>query len=145
MKKIIVVLILCMVFACSIFIGPKTFTLKDYFNEGVLHIYTTHPINETSIYLVGVYMSSSSTGANKNDIIGESLYFNNLEVGSALNKLQAKVKFNEFVKDQNLTIIYAYSKLIPTHKMIKNKKVNLQISTCEEYSVIGWPIIYGSF
>ena len=145
MKKIIVILILCMLFACSIFIEPKTFTLSDYFDSGVLHIYTRHPINSTSIQLANTYMSTSKKGANSKDIIGESLYFNNLEIESAIKTLKAKVKFTEYLKEQKLTIIYAYTSLINCYKTIDHIKVNLQISTCDEYSVIGWPLIYGSF
>ncbi|MBO5910051.1 MAG: hypothetical protein J6Q15_00930 [Clostridia bacterium] len=134
-----------MLFACSIFIRPNEFSLKNYFNSGTLHIYTTHPINETSIQLTNSYISTSRKGATNKDIIGESLYFDNLEVGSAIKTLKAKIKFTEFIKEQNLTIIYAYTLLIPTSKIIDNIKINLQISTCNEYSVIGWPVIYGSF
>ena len=90
-------------------------------------------------------MSLSSRGANKNDIIGECLYFENLEVGSAIKTLKSKVRFTEYIDSQKLTIIYAYSNLIPTYKTINNNKINLQISSCSEYSVIGWPVIYGSF
>lgn len=145
MKKIIVVLLLCLLFACSIFIKPKHFTLKDYFEAGVLHIYTKRPINETSILLANTYMSSNPQGATNKDIIGESLYFTNLEVGSAINILKMKVKFTEYIEEQALTVIYGYSSLIPCYKTINNIKINLQISTCSEYSVIGWPVIYGSF
>lgn len=145
MKKIIVILILCMLFACSIFIKPKDFTLRDYFDSGILHIYTRHPINSTSIQLANTYMSTSKKGASNKDIIGESLYFNNLEIESAIKTLKAKVKFTEYLKEQKLTIIYAYTSLIDCHKIVDNVKVNLQISTCDEYSVIGWPLIYGSF
>ena len=90
-------------------------------------------------------MSTSKKGANSKDIIGESLYFNNLEIASAIKTLKAKVKFTEYLKEQKLTIIYAYSSLINCYKTIDHIKVNLQISTCDEYSVIGWPLIYGSF
>ena len=145
MKKIIVVLIICLLFACGIFVKPKNFSLDTYFENELLHIYTKHPINETSIPLVNTYMSTSCKGLQKGDIVGESMYFTNLEVGSAISTLKAKVKFTEYLEDQHLTIIYAYSKLIPKFEIIKNIKINLQISTCDEYSVIGWPLIYGSF
>lgn len=145
MKKVIVVLVLSLLFACSIFVKPKDFSLKNYFDNGLLHIYTSRPINETSIHLANTYISTSSKGIKKGDIIGESLYFDNLEIGSALKKLKAKVKFTEYLNNQNLTIIYAYTNLISKHEIVNNVKINLQISTCEEYSVIGWPLIYGSF
>ncbi|MBQ7797865.1 MAG: hypothetical protein IJ371_01940 [Clostridia bacterium] len=145
MKKVFIVLILCLLFACSMIVKPKEFSLQNYFNSGMLHIYTNRPINETSIYLANTYMSTSTKGIKKGDIIGESLYFQNLEISSAINKLKAKVKFTEYIDNQNLTLIYAYSTLIPKYEMVNNVKINLQISTCDAYSVIGWPLIYGSF
>lgn len=145
MKKIIVILILCLLFACSIFVKPKEFSLQNYFDSGLLHIYTNRPINETSIYLANTYMSTSKDGIKEGDILGESLYFENIEVGSAINKLKAKVKFTEYIEEQNLTLIYAHTNLISKYEMVNNVKINLQISTCDEYSVIGWPLIYGSF
>ena len=145
MKKVIVVLILSLLFACSVFVKPKEFSLQNYFDAGLLHIYTSRPINETSIALANTYISTSSKGIKKGDILGESLYFNNLEIGSAIKKLKAKVKFTEYLDNQNLTIIYAYTNLISKYEMVNNVKINLQISTCDEYSIIGWPLIYGSF
>lgn len=145
MKKIIVMLMLCLLFACSIFIKPNHFTLTDYFDSGILHIYTKRPINETSLALSNIYISSSNDGASAGDIVGESLYFTNLEVDAALKKLCAQVKFTEYLSEQRLTTIYAYSKLIHSHKFIDKVKVNLQISIADEYAVIGWPVIYGSF
>lgn len=145
MKKIIIVLILCLVFSCNIFIKPKEFSLQNYFDSGLLHIYTNRPINETSIGITNIYISTSNKGLTKGDVIGESLYFDNLEVNSAIQKLKAKVKFTEYLSEQNLTLIYAYTNLISKYEMVNNVKINIQISTCDEYSVIGWPLIYGSF
>lgn len=145
MKKIIVIIVLSLLFACGIFVKPNQFSLSSHFNCGTLYTYTSRPINNTSIELVGNYMSLSSEGAGKGDIIGECMYFDNLEVSAALNTLKAKVKFTEYIDNEKLTVIYAYSRLIPTHKTINNHKINLQISTCSEYSVIGWPVIYSSF
>ncbi len=145
MKKIIVILVLCLLFACNILIKPKEFSLQNYFDSGLLHIYTNRPINETSIAITNLYMSTSKKGITKGDIVGESLYFDNLEVGSAIQKLKAKAKFTEYLDDQNITLIYAYTSIISKYEMVNNVKINLQISTCDEYSVIGWPLIYGSF
>lgn len=145
MKKIIIILLLTLTFACSIFIKPKNFSLQNYFDSGLLHIYTSHPINETSIAITNLYVSSNSKGLKKDVMVGESMYFDNLEVGSAIKKLKAKVKFTEYLDEQNLTLIYAYTKLISKYEIVNNVKINLQISTCDEYTVIGWPLIYGSF
>ena len=145
MKKIIVLLSLALIFTCSIFIKPKDFTLVNYFDEGILYTYTSQPINDTSIHLAGTYMSLNSKGANKDNRIGECLYLDCAEINSVLTKLKAKVKFTEYIEEQQLTIIYAYSNLIPISKTIDNHKVNLQISSCSEYCAIGWPVIYSGF
>lgn len=145
MKKFIVLIILALATSCVIFVKPKTFSLKSYFDKGMLYTYTTHPINDTSIPLTGTYMSLNAEGADKDTIIGECMYFDNLEVGAALKSLKAEVKFTEYIDEQHLTIIYAYSKLIPISKNMNNHIINLQISTCNEYSVVGWPVIYGGF
>ncbi len=145
MKKFIVMLVLSILFACSIFIDKKPFSLRTYFDKGALYTYTSYPINDTSIALVGNYMSISPDGANAKNTIGECLYFDNLEVGNALNRLKAKVKFTEYIEAQQLTIIYAYTKLVPKHETIGGHKINLQVSTCSEYTAIGWPVIYGGF
>ena len=120
MKKICIILVLTVILGCSFFVKPKQFNLRSYFDSGILHIYTKQPINETSIPLANLYMSTTNKGANKNQIVGESLYFENLEVGSALTKLKATVKFTEYLENQNLTLIYAYTNLIPKHEIINN-------------------------
>ena len=108
MKKICVIIILTLVIGCSFFVKPKQFNLRDYFDSGVLHIYTRQPINETSIPISNLYISTSTNGAGK-QIIGESLYFENLEVGSALTKLKATVKFtNCDIKYKNDEIYSVY-------------------------------------
>ena len=145
MKKIIVLLILCLLFACSIFVDQQHFSLTNYFSTGTLHIYTKRPINQTSIPLASIYMSSNADGSRPEEIIGESLYFENLEVGSAITTLKAKIKFTEYIDEQNLTLIYAHTNLINKYEIVNGVKINLQISTCDQYSVIGWPLIYGSF
>ena len=44
-----------------------------------------------------------------------------------------------------LVIIYAYTNLINDYVEVDNKKVNIQIANIEDCSVIGWPLILGSF
>lgn len=141
MKKFIVLPILLLIIICNIY-NKQEFSLSTYFNQGKLSYYTNTATNTLSVKLADSYMSLTKPNAK---IIGESMYFNNLEVISAIKTLKASVKFTEYLSEQNLTLIYCYTSLIPTYKYVKSNKINLQISTCEEYSIIGWPLIYGSF
>ena len=43
------------------------------------------------------------------------------------------------------TIIYAYTDKIKKNVTIENQKVNIQIAIYPNYSIIGWPLILGSY
>ncbi len=141
MKKLIIIFILSVLICCSTYI-KQNFTLSSYFTTGQLSYYTSSPITTSSIKLADAYLTHEKPSSN---IIGESMYFTNLEVISAIDTLKAEVKFTEYLSEQNLTLIYCYTNLIPTYKYVKSFKINLQISTNDEYTIIGWPLIYGSF
>lgn len=143
MKKLFVTLSLFTLFICNIIVEQKNFSFRDYFDNGILYTYTKKPIDESSIFLANNYMTINASS--QQEVLGESVYFENLELGSAINTLQADIKFTEYLKNEQLTIIYAYSNLIPTHKYVNNYKINLQISVANDYIVIGWPLILGSF
>lgn len=147
MKKIIFILSLSIILGCSIFFKPykKRFSLTNYFHSGTLYIYTNKSINSSSVKITNNYINTSSQGATSENIIGESIYFENLEVGSAIETMKAKVMFTEYLENENLTIIYALSPLIPLKKKVKNNYINMQIAISSEYTIIGWPTILGSF
>lgn len=142
------ILSLFIIIFCGIFFSPnnnRDFSLSKYFSGNTLYTYTSEYINPTSTKITNTYMSSSSTGATSQNLLGESMYFDNLEVGYALKTLKANVKFTEYLPDEHLTIIYGYSPLINKNKIIKDKTINLQIAISSEYAIIGWPVIFGSF
>ena len=63
---------------------------------------------------------------------------------SALEVLNAKlIKIEQL--DTGATIFYAYTDKIKKNVTIENQKVNIQIATYSDYSVIGWPLILGSY
>lgn len=76
--------------------------------------------------------------------LGESISIKNFEPASAIKSLQAKVIKTEYLTT-GATVIYAYSSLVPKSVEIENQKTNLQIACYEDYVVIGWPMILGSF
>ena len=68
----------------------------------------------------------------------------NFEIGNALKVLNAHVVKTECLENGS-TVIYAYSNLIQEKVEVENKFVNLQIVENEEYCIIGWPLILGSY
>lgn len=126
MKKIFILIVILVIVMFSMLHDEKQFSLRDYFKTGEFTEY------------------SSSIEA-KNKKIGESIYFDNLEVGQAIETLNAEIKFVEYLEDEGLTVIYCYSDKIKDSVYAKNEKINLQIASCDNYTVIGWPMILGSF
>ena len=68
----------------------------------------------------------------------------NFEAGAAIKTLQAKIVKTEYLPT-GATVIYAYSNLIPKSIKQDSRDANLQIACYDDYVVIGWPVIIGSF
>ena len=139
MKKILVLIIILLIILFNSFSGENKFSLRDYFSSGTLTEYSAN-INPVSTNIKKKLFKQS-----KKDLIGESICFENCEVGDVIKTLDAEVKFTEFVESKGLTVIYCFTKKIKDSVITKNKKVNLQIASCENYTVVGWPMILGSF
>lgn len=139
MKKIIIVILLFVIIISSNGV-KKNFSLLNYF-DGEYSSYTNHMINEKSINLGFCYMQKEVA---TNGVIGESLKLNNFEIGDALKKLNAKVIKTEYIENGKI-VIYAYSNLINSNVRVENKLVNLQIVHNDETTIIGWPLILGSY
>ena len=137
MKKIFVLLILLMILLLNCYSNQTEFTFSNYFNTGVITKYTKN--NCSASILPNVSINSNGK------IIGESIYFDQLEIGNALSTLNAQVMFTEYIYSRDLTIIYCSSPLIEKSVVVKDYIVNLQIATTDNYTVIGWPMILGSF
>lgn len=140
MKKILIFLCIVMV----LFYVNQTksnFSLKDYFT-GKMSYYTQNSVSNTSINLGFCYLSEN---INKHSIIvGESIVVENLEISTALKILKAKIIEKGYL-DNKTTVIYAYSPLITSQIKSKKNKVNLQIAINNNATIIGWPLILGSF
>lgn len=137
MKKLIIAVFI-FIFLLS---GQKAsnFSLLDYF-DGEYSAYTNScEYGGTNLGIC--YMTQSKKVKNK---MGESLVIKNFEAGDAIKTLQAKVVKTEYLPT-GATVIYAYSNLIPKSIKQSNKDVNLQIACYDDYVVIGWPVIIGSF
>jgi len=130
MKKIFILLILLTILLLNSYTTKPDFSFSNYFNVGTLTQYTDENMKNLKY---------------KKSILGESIYFTNLNVENALNKLKAKIQFTEYIANKDLSILYCTSPLINKNVKVKNKSVNLQIAITEEYVVIGWPLILGSF
>ena len=125
--------------------GAKTtnsFSLLDYFS-GEYYAYTASPASDNFINLGSCVMNIGELNENV-PIIGESLTIKNFEPISALKTLNAKTIKVEHL-ETGATIIYAYTNKINKNVTIENQKVNIQIAIYPNYSVIGWPLILGSY
>lgn len=138
MKKLFIVITMFVILLSSQNL-QNDFTLLDYFSgEYVAFTQTQH---ETATNLG--FCCMQTTKVDSKELVGESLKIENFEPISALKKLNAKIVKTEYVEDR--IIIYAYSPLINKVVTVDNQKVNLQIAQTEDYTVLGWPLILGSF
>lgn len=138
MKKILCLISLFVIVLSS---APDTrFSLLEHF-EGEYTAYSHVPLSENCINLGTCYMN---IGKVEGELIGESMVIYDFEVSSAIDELNAEVVKTEILAD-GTSVIYCYSNLIDSYVKVDNKKVNLQIAHNDEYSVIGWPLILGSF
>lgn len=141
MKKMLVVLAIFIILISGFSVNKEMFSLKNYFT-GELSTYSSSPLSDNFIDLGNCYMNIGEV-ASMQFVIGESMIINNFEPIAALSKLKAYIVKTEEVEGS--TLIYAYTHLIKTNVKVNNKKVNLQIAYNDSYSVIGWPLILGSY
>ena len=141
MKKLLSILILFIILVSNHH-GVEPFTLLDYFS-GEYVAYSNAPLTDSSINL-GFSIMNTGRVPEKSSVIGESMTITNFEPMAALKTLQAKL-----IKTENLPtgtqVFYAYTDKINSYVSVDGKKVNIQIAYYEDYSVIGWPLILGSF
>ncbi len=140
MKKLFVVIVVFLILIGNV--GVKNnFTLLDYF-DGEYYAYSNSPISNHYIFLGSCYMNIGEV--NSNDIVGESMIIENFEPIAAIEELNGKIIFTEFL-DTGASVIYAYTDQIGRYVNVNGEKVNIQIAQYNDYSVIGWPLILGSF
>ncbi len=137
MKKLFM-LIIIMAILINGYSDKKEFTLLDYFSGEYVSYANTATTD--SVDLGFCYMNTTFT----EDNIGESIKVKNLEIGQALNDLNANVIDTEYLGG-GLVVIYAYSDKINDSVIHKNQKVNLQIANVGDNTIIGWPLILGGF
>lgn len=137
MKKFLIMLFMFIFLLC----GQKqqNFSLLQYF-DGDYFAYTSAADFEATN--LGVCFQTPNTKAQNK--IGESITIKNFEPSAAIKTLQAKVVKTEYLPT-GASVIYAYSNLVPSSIRVDDKLVNLQIACYETYTIIGWPLIVGSF
>ena len=138
MKKIFAIVIIFAVLIGA-YSGKDQFSLQNYFS-GEYCSYSDAPASKDSIFLGTCYLNS---GVKSDSLVGESVK-TNVQPSTAIKKLSAKVIKTELI-DDGATIIYAYSALIPKSVRVNDSQVNLQIACYDDYTIIGWPLILGSF
>ncbi|MBQ9795605.1 MAG: hypothetical protein IJW36_01405 [Clostridia bacterium] len=138
MKKLIIVSFIFLILIVGVD-KNSSFSLLNYFS-GDYTVYTSTS-SETGVDLGFCYMNSNPSSEN---VVGESLVVENFAISNALSVLNARVVKTEYLED-GTTVIYAYTNLINKKVKLDNKNVNLQIATKNDRTVIGWPLILGSF
>ena len=139
MKKLMVVICVALILMFTVN-ERENFSLLDYFS-GEYTVYTSNKNEENAVDLGFCYIGDKKMS---NSILGESIEVENIEPLEALKSLNAKIVKTE-VLENGTTIIYAYSGLINKNVLVFNKKVNLQIAIRDDITIIGWPLIMGSF
>ena len=139
MKKIIILVIMLLIIIGNVKCDDQ-FSLLDYFS-GEYTVYTSTPNGDNGLNLGFCYMNSKPT---TKDVVGESIKVENLEIDSVLKELSARVVKTECLEDATV-VLYLYTALINDSVSVFGKNVNLQIAIKEDYSVIGWPLILGSY
>lgn len=138
MKKILIFIVLLVIVILNFAYVKKDFSLRDYFPEGQITIFSNIQDCDNQEIIKDVYITQ-----NRNSVIGESVFLKNFEIGQILKILSAKVLSVEYLDD--LTILFCKTDKIS--KLVKHngQKINLQIASCEDYTVVGWPMILGGF
>lgn len=139
MKKLMVVIFMFIVLLSGNE-EKEQFSLLNYFS-GEYTVYTSNSTGEDSVDLGFCYMNSKPVSEH---IVGESMVIMNFEVGNAIKSLNAKVIKTEYLED-GTTVIYAFTNLISEQVQVLGQYVNLQIATKEDRTIIGWPLILGSY
>lgn len=124
------------------FNSQKIFSLQNYV-QGEYTAYTNKKVAEKSIYLGTCYMVSGKVNE-KDSIVGESVKSYNLEVGKFLKDLDATVVANNYI-ESGVVVISAFSPKIKNKVKENGRWINLQIASYEDYTIVGWPVILGSF
>lgn len=137
MKKMIAVIAIFM-----IFFGGETgecISLADYF-DGELVVYSDEYISG-SVDLGFCYLNENCVSSR---ILGESIRVDDLEVGQAIQTLDATILKTEVLNDGTI-VLYCYSDKISSSVIVGYERVNLQVAQKGDYIVLGWPLILGSF
>ena len=141
MKKLLCVLTLFIILISNNSTA-EDFSLRSYYS-GEYVAYSHVPISSEYINLGSAIMNMGEL-TDKTKIVGESMTIQNFEPIAALKQLDAKLIKTERL-DSGAQVFYAYSNKIKSSVEVDGQKVNLQIAYYDEYAVVGWPLILGSF
>ncbi|MBE7076380.1 MAG: hypothetical protein E7374_00615 [Clostridiales bacterium] len=136
MKKFLIVLIV-FVIICAGNMNKTTFTLTDYF-DGEYYCYVKEK-KDNCINLGSFFMTDKKISS----CLGESMEVN-VTPDNIIDTLKVRVVKNEYLEN-GTTIIYGFSNLINKNVKVDNKRVNVQIAITESKTVVGWPVIMGSY
>ena len=141
---------------CLIFYGvitPRQFGLENYF-AGEYAFYSTDLVESplvTRRQELGfsfIYFTRSEDAAELRRLFtridGESI---TLDIKQSTSEILKKLQARQVSRDRigDLTTIYAYSPKVPTYIIVDGERINIQIAQANNRTLIGFPIILGSF
>lgn len=150
--------IFCLVVFCLVSLPTSQIVLLGYVpnDSSIYSFYTTdniNTINNATVVKNGNSSIVSCTSLNaKNvkqslkNILGESVKINNPSkdiIDNLYQYINKNIVYYEVL--ENTTITYCYNPSLLNFVMIDGQKVNLQIAQNNNYIVIGYPLILGSF
>lgn len=140
MKKLLIILFILSVLLTNHYSSrDRNFSLRNYFNGE----YIAYSADRTKGVDLG-FCSMMYDDVDNEEIVGESITISNIEIISVLETLNAKLIKTECLDDSTI-VLYAYSDKIKDSVKVDDQLVNLQIACKDSITVIGWPLILGSF
>ena len=138
------ILLMCLYLLVLFFNQYDTsFSLSQQVNGTNLLYYTEISASENAICCGNLFINTKIENDAK--VIGESIEIESEKLESVLKNLKFKFKAKEYIEANNLYVLYGFSDKIPNITHYGNYLTNLQIAVYENYCIIGWPMILGSF
>lgn len=138
MKKIIAVILSCLILSTSLYITNNLPVFKDYSNEYEVYL---SDYSDTSKQIKVDLLQFLFTS----DIKGQTIAIRKeqFNLQTFLQDMSAKIVHTSSVS--SVTSYYCYSNKIKSYKIVNGVKVNLHVAIQKDSVKVGSPIIYGSF
>ena len=143
----IFIIVTLLVSLCMLYSSEKS--LFEKLNVNYLNIYTGSKINDYETILSGngyYFICSVDDYRNLNLEIDGISFETNLSPEEIFKKLNIRIQSQQQLQLENpIEIYYCYIEGVNRSVFIENKKVNLQIAYDGEKTILGLPLILGSY